>query len=162
MLVVRRETRGTTLQSLHVPGMPNHHERPPADLLSPLPTPALPQQRWVAMCSPQSCCCYSCSKTYCNWHMSLLAALARAVLGGRPVRRHLSPAVLLLPSSADYRPDAGCRVVAVRRVRLSSASAGAGWAVLAIGVAAGDLHAFVFHGSIRWSARDREAGLDCG
>jgi hypothetical protein len=97
VLVVGRETLVIALRSLHVPGMLVHHERPPTDLLSPLPTPALPKQRWIAMCSPQSCGCRSCSKTYYKWHLSPLAALARKVLGGRPVCRHLSPAVLLLP-----------------------------------------------------------------
>jgi hypothetical protein len=42
VLVVGRETLVIALRSLHVPGMLVHHERPPTDLLSPLPTPALP------------------------------------------------------------------------------------------------------------------------
>jgi hypothetical protein len=162
VLVIGREIRGIALQSLHVPRMLVHHERPPTDLLSTLSTPALPQQRRVAMCSPQSCRRRSCSEAYCKWHMSLLAALARAVLESRPVHRHLYPTVLLLSSSAHRYPNPGRRVVAVRHVRLSDASAGAGRAVLAIGVAAGGLHDRICRGSVGWIAQYREAGFDGG
>jgi hypothetical protein len=114
------------------------------------------------MCSSQSCCRRSCSKTCYKWHVSPLAALAREVLGGRPVGGYLPPAVLLLPSPAHCCPNAGRRVVAVRHVRLSDASAGAGRTVLAIGLAAGDLHAVFFHGGVWWSAPDREVGFGSG
>ena len=53
-------------------------------------------------------------------------------------------------------------MVAVRHVRLFDASAVAGRVVLAIGVAAGDLHADVFRRSVGRSAQHSEAGFGGG
>lgn len=53
-------------------------------------------------------------------------------------------------------------MVAVRHVRLSHAFARARGAILAVGVAASDLHAVFLHRSTWQSGQDCEAGLDSG
>jgi hypothetical protein len=85
---------------------------------------------------PQRYCYCLHSKSHCKLRTYLLTALVRAVPGICAVRCHISPPVLLLPDSANCSLVGLNQLVAIPHVQLFDAATCAGWAFLAICVAA--------------------------